>query len=74
MELTYLHQLNKNAVLTKKGWITVEDVISSTGRDICIFLESLKTRKTFAKHYKFSNFSNKMEVIKAAITEFYRTI
>ena len=74
MDLTYLHSLNKEGILTKKGWITVEDVISANGRDICIFLESLKHKKTFAKHYKFSNFQNKTEVIDTAIKEFYRSL
>jgi hypothetical protein len=74
MEVTYLHNLNKNGIITKKGIITVEDVISSTGRDICIFLESLRYKKTFAKHYRFSNFKNKNAVIEAAVEEFCRTL
>ena len=74
MEITYIHQLGKNAAITKKGLITIEDVVSSSGRDICIFLESLKYKKTFAKHYKFTNFKSKGDVIEAAVDEFCRTI
>lgn len=73
-ELTYLHSLNKNAFITEKGLITVEDVISSNGRDICVFLESLKHKKRFAKYYKFTNFSSKNDVLIEAVNEFYRTI
>lgn len=74
MEITYLHDLNKEGIVTKKGIILVEDVVSANGRDICIFLESLRHKKTFAKHYRFSNFSNKKAVIQAALEEFYRTL
>lgn len=74
MELTYLHDLNKNGIVTKKGIIVVEDVISASGKDICIFLESLRHKKTFSKYYRFSNFRNKNAVIEAALEEFYRTL
>lgn len=70
IELIYNHRINKDVVRTTKGIISVETLISASGRDICIFLERLTDNVKFSQRYNFLDFKNKPEVILHALKEF----